>query len=64
MLEKQIKKMTMLDMALTKLAVAALILFLITIWPAAMELAQSINTLYFLAVGVIATAIVLFRIFK
>jgi len=64
MFEKQIKKMNMWDIALTKLSVAGLVLFLITIWPAAMDWVHATNTWYFFGVGIVAAAIVWFRMLK
>ncbi len=64
MFEKQIKKMTIWDWAVAKLGVAAFVLFIITIWPAALGWVLSVNTWYFLAVAAVAAAIVLFRIWK
>jgi len=64
MFEKQLKKLTMWDIALTKLAVAALVLFVITIWPAAMTWVHNTNTWYFFTVGIIAAVIVWFRMLK
>lgn len=53
-LNKDIKKMDVWDIALTKLYVAAIVLFIITIWSAAMDWVHSVNTWYFLIVAVIA----------
>jgi hypothetical protein len=64
MFEKQIKKMNIWDWALAKLGVAAFVLFIMTIWPAALNWALGVNTWYFLAVSLIAAAIVLFRIWR
>ena len=52
-MEKRLKGFDIWDVALTKWSVAAFVLFLITIWPAAMNLVHSVNPLYFL----IATAV-------
>ncbi len=64
MFEKQIKKMTLWDWALAKLGVAAVVLFILGIWPAALGLALSVNPWYFLAVALIAGGTVLYRIFR
>jgi hypothetical membrane protein len=64
MFEKQIKKMKMLDFALTKLGVAAFVAFLIGIWPAARNWVLSVNPWYFFAVSLIAVAIVSARIWR
>jgi hypothetical protein len=53
MFNKAIKKMDVWDMALTKLAVAAGVLFIIGIWPAAMDWVHSVNPWYFLVAAVI-----------
>ena len=53
MFNKAIKKMTIWDMGLTKLAVAAATLFVITIWPAAMDWVHTVNPWYFLVAMVI-----------
>jgi hypothetical protein len=50
---KAIKRMDVWDMGLTKLAVAAFVLFIITIWPAAMTWVHTVNPWYFLVAGVI-----------
>jgi len=52
-LNKAIKKMDVWDMALTKLAVAAGVLFVIGIWPAAMTWVHSVNPWYFLIAMVV-----------
>ena len=46
-LKKRVKKMDLWDVAFIKWSTAAFILFLITIWPAAMTLVNSINPWYF-----------------
>jgi len=52
-LGKKIKKLDVADIALVKFAVAAFVLFLVTVWPAAMNLAQSIHWGWFLAAFII-----------
>jgi len=52
-LEKKIKNMDCLDVSLVKLSVAAFVLFIITIWPAAMNWVISVNPWYFLILFVI-----------
>lgn len=64
MLEKQLKRLKLLDMALVKLAVAAFVLFVVAIWPAVMDWVKSVNPWYFLIVSLIAAAIVQTRIWK
>ena len=52
--KKAIKKLDVLDITLIKFYSAAFVLFLITIWPAAMTWVHSINAWWFL----LATAII------
>ncbi len=52
------------DMALVKLSTAAAILFLITIWPAAMNLVHSINAWYFLIAFVVFAIKPAIKMFK
>jgi len=52
-LNKKIKKMDIFDIGLIKLAVASGVLFLVTIWPAAMNWVISVNPWYFFAAFVI-----------
>lgn len=54
--EKAIKKIDWLDVALIKISTAALVLFVITIWPAAMDLVHSIHWGWFLAALIILAA--------
>jgi len=56
MFNKNLKKMDFMDVGLIKLSVAALVLFLITIWPALMRLVTSVNSWYFLVAFVIFAA--------
>jgi len=60
-LNKDVKKLDVWDIALTKLSVAAFVLFVITIWPAAMDWVHSVNTWYFLIAAVIFGARPLYR---
>ena len=53
-LDKKVKKMDVHDVQLTKLSTAAFILFLITVWPAAMDLVHKIHWGWFLAIAIIA----------
>ena len=48
-----IKKLDLGDISLIKLTTVAVVLFIITIWPAAMNLISSVNPWYFLIVAVI-----------
>ena len=52
-MNKKVKKMTIWDIALTKATVAAGVLFVITIWPAAMTWVHSVNPWYFLIAFVV-----------
>ena len=52
-LNKDVKKMDIWDIVLIKLSVAVAVLFVITIWPAAMNWANSVNPWYFLIAAVI-----------
>lgn len=61
--DKKIKKIDGWDLALTKWATAAAILFLITIWPAAMSWVSSVNPWYFLIATIIFAARPLYRIY-
>ena len=47
-LNKRVKKVDAWDVGLVKLSVAAFVLFVITIWSAAMSWVHSVNTWYFL----------------
>jgi len=64
MFEKQIKKAKLTDLALIKLGVAAFMLFVIGIWPAANSWVLSVNPWYFLAISLISVAIAQYRIWK
>ena len=52
-MDKDVKQMDAVDIVLIKLAVAATVLFVITVWPAAMDLVHSISWKWFLAAAVI-----------
>tara|TARA_Y100000310_G_C20662204_1_gene805396 strand:- start:2071 stop:2280 length:210 start_codon:yes stop_codon:yes gene_type:complete len=52
-LNKGVKKMDIWDIGLTKLSVALGVLFIITIWSAAMDWVHSVNPWYFLIAFVI-----------
>ena len=56
MFEKKLKGLDVMDVGLIKLSVAAVVLFLITIWPALMSLVTSVNPWYFLVAFVIFAA--------
>jgi len=51
--DKDVKKMDALDIGLIKVVMIAITLFVITIWQAAMDWVQSVNTLYFLVAAII-----------
>lgn len=61
--DKKIKKMDVCDIGLIKLAVAAFVLFVITIWPAAMSLVHSVNPWYFFVAFVIFAAKPFYRFY-
>jgi hypothetical protein len=61
-LDKMLKKIDCLDLGLIKLAIAAFVLFIITIWPAALGWVISVNPWYFLMVFVIFIIRPLYRI--
>jgi|TARA_Y100000310_G_C20350162_1_gene653945 hypothetical protein len=52
-LNARIKKIDVWDMGLIKWSTAAFVLFLITIWPAAMTWVHSVNPWYFLVATVV-----------
>ena len=58
-----VKKMDALDIGLIKLAVVAAVLFILTIWPAAMDAVLSVNPWYFLVAFVIFAARPLYRVY-
>ncbi len=64
MFEKQLKRLKLLDIALIKLAVAAIVLFILTFWPVTFLWVLGVNPWYYLGVAIIAAAIVLIRVFK
>ncbi|MBT3404801.1 hypothetical protein HN832_02285 [archaeon] len=63
MFEKKMKNLDLHDIALTKLTVFALTLFLITVWPAALTLALSIHWGWFLGVGILAMLRPMYRFY-
>ena len=54
--DKKVKNLDMYDLGLTKLGVASMTLFLITVWPAAMTWVHSVHWGWFLGVALIAVA--------
>lgn len=64
MFQKQIKKMKLLDFALTKLGIAAFMLFLMGIWPAFRNWILGVSPFYFLAISLVAVAIVELRVWR
>ncbi|MCK4552788.1 hypothetical protein KAT80_01125 [Candidatus Pacearchaeota archaeon] len=61
--DKKVKKMDGGDIALTKWSVVAFVLFVITIWPAAMNWVHSVNPWYFFAAFVIFAARPIYRVY-
>ena len=62
-LKDRVKKMDVWDVALVKWSVAAFVLFIITIWPAAMDWVQSVNPWYFLIAFVIFVIRPVYRVY-
>jgi len=56
MFKEKLKKMDTFDWVLMSLTSMALILFIITVWPAAMDLVHSIHWAWFLAATLILAA--------
>jgi len=52
--DKPVKELNDWDVGLVKVSTAAFILFLITVWPAAMDLVHKIHWGWFLAIGILA----------
>ena len=62
-LKKRVKRMDVWDIALVKFSVAAFVLFVITIWPAAMAWVHSVNPWYFLVALIIFAARPVYRVY-
>ena len=62
--DKKIKNLDSLDMALTKLAVASFVLFILAIWPAAMNWVGSISPWNFCIAWILLAIRPLYRFFK
>ena len=62
-LDKKVKKIDAFDMSLVKLAVAAFVLFVITIWPVAMDWVHSVNPWYFFIAFVVFAARPMYRVY-
>ena len=62
-LKKRVKRMDVWDVGLVKWSTAAFVLFIITIWPAAMELVHSIHWGWFLGAIIILAARPFYRIY-
>lgn len=60
-LDKDIKKMDVLDIGLIKIVMVAITLFVITIWQTAMDWVHGVNTWYFLGVAIILAIRPLYR---
>jgi len=63
-MNKKVKKLTVCDIGLIKLAVAAFVLFVVTIWPAAMTWVHSVNPWWFFAAFVIFAVRPMYKFFK
>lgn len=61
MFKKQMKKIDGYDVGLIKLASASAILFLITVWPAAMDLVHKIHWGWFLGAMIVFMARPLYK---
>lgn len=59
--KRALKKIDVLDMALIKFSTAAFVLFIITIWSAAMNLVHDTNTWYFLVAFIILATRPIYR---
>jgi hypothetical protein len=59
--DKALKKLDITDIGLIKLAVMVFTLFIITIWPAAMDWVHSVNPWYFFAAFVVLAARPMYR---
>ena len=59
--EKKLRKLDAWDIGLIKGSVAVAVLFVITIWPAAMAWVQSVNPWYFLIAAVVLGARPMYR---
>ena len=64
MFEEKLRRMDVMDIGLIKLSVAAIVLFLITIWPALMKLVTSVNPWYFLVAFVVFAVRPLYKFWK
>jgi hypothetical protein len=53
-LDKKVKKMDVHDIQLTKLSTTAFVLFLLTVWPALLELVLRLHWGWYLAIGILA----------
>ena len=58
---EKMKNLDVADIALIKLSVVAFVLFVLTIWPAAMDWVQGVNTWYFLIAFIILAARPVYR---
>ena len=62
-MDKSIKKMDFWDIGLIKLSTAVFVLFIITIWSAAMDWVHSVNPWYFLVAFIIFVIRPLYRVY-
>ena len=61
--KNKIKKLGLFDVGLVKLASMAFILFVITIWPAAMDFVHSVHWGWFLAACVVFSALPAYKMY-
>lgn len=62
--ERKIRRLDVLDISLTKMSVAAFVLFVLTFWPSVMKLANSINPIYFLIAFLVFASRPMYRLFR
>ena len=63
-LDKKIQKLDTWDIALTKLSVAAAVLFIIAVWPVARNWASEVNPLWFLLAAIVFATRPIVKILK
>jgi hypothetical protein len=62
--EKNVKNLDFWDIGLIKWSVAGFVLFVLTIWPAVMDLVKSVNPWYFFTAFLILAIRPFYRFFK
>lgn len=62
-LKNRVKKIDWIDLTLVKWSVIAAVLFIITIWPAVMNLVISVNPWYFLIATIIFAIRPFYRVY-